>query len=382
MRTNVWLIFSLLLCVFNSCIKDEAPNSEADITGLTFQEDVLTSATIGLNPSYSETLGGYPITVNVVSGTDVTALTPVFELTPGATISPASGVTQDFSEVKSYTVTSEDGKWQRTYFIYVNEQASTSVPTSYHFENIRLISSAYHEFYDVADDGTELTWASGNSGFKLAASTAATEDYPTVQYENGYSGKCAKLQTCETGSLGAMVNMPIASGNLFIGKFDIVNALVDALKSTQFGTPFYNKPVKLTGYFKYTAGSSFYADGAYTTDRQDMFNIYAMFYDGYDYDANGNATEYYIDGNLPKNDYEDEHMVALAVIDNPHESLNWEYFEIEFDYDRYNVEVDEQRLANGEYKLGIVFASSVDGATFEGAPGSTLLIDEVELIYE
>ncbi|WP_289188337.1 PCMD domain-containing protein, partial [uncultured Bacteroides sp.] len=26
--------------------------------------------------------------------------------------------------------------------------------------------------------------------------------------------------------------------------------------------------------------------------------------------------------------------------------------------------------------------SSKDGATFEGAPGSTLLIDEVELIYE
>ena len=44
--------------------------------------------------------------------------------------------------------------------------------------------------------------------------------------------------------------------------------------------------------------------------------------------------------------------------------------------------IDEARLAKGEYKIGIIFASSKDGATFEGAPGSTLLIDEVELIYE
>ena len=35
-----------------------------------------------------------------------------------------------------------------------------------------------------------------------------------------------------------------------------------------------------------------------------------------------------------------------------------------------------------KYKLGIVFSSSVDGAYFRGAVGSTLYIDEVELICE
>ena len=40
------------------------------------------------------------------------------------------------------------------------------------------------------------------------------------------------------------------------------------------------------------------------------------------------------------------------------------------------------KLAKGEYKISIIFASSKDGATFEGAPGSTLLVDEVELTYE
>ena len=32
--------------------------------------------------------------------------------------------------------------------------------------------------------------------------------------------------------------------------------------------------------------------------------------------------------------------------------------------------------------LSIIFASSKNGATFEGAPGSTLLVDDVELIFE
>ena len=44
--------------------------------------------------------------------------------------------------------------------------------------------------------------------------------------------------------------------------------------------------------------------------------------------------------------------------------------------------VDPDKLAAGRYCLAIVFASSIRGDYFEGAPGSTLCIDEVELSYE
>ena len=67
---------------------------------------------------------------------------------------------------------------------------------------------------------------------------------------------------------------------------------------------------------------------------------------------------------------------------NPHETDKWEYFDIPFDYQRYGKTIDNAKLAKGEYKISIIFASSKDGATFEGAPGSTLLVDEVELTYE
>ena len=85
---------------------------------------------------------------------------------------------------------------------------------------------------------------------------------------------------------------------------------------------------------------------------------------------------------LPNQNYEHPSMVALALISNPHETDDWEAFDIPFDYQRYGKEIDETKLAKGKYKLSIIFASSKNGATFEGAPGSTLLVDDVELIFE
>ena len=92
MRLNkLFILYSLFGILMASCIKDEAPNAEADITGISFEEDVLANSYIDLNPSYDESQNAYPIRISVKEGTDMTSLAPIFELTPGATISPASG---------------------------------------------------------------------------------------------------------------------------------------------------------------------------------------------------------------------------------------------------------------------------------------------------
>lgn len=375
-QKNILLLGLLFLGILTgSCIREEALNTEADILGISFENNILANSYININPSYSEVQEAYPILIRVKEGTDLTQLAPTFELTPGATISPASGSKQDFTLPVRYTVTSEDGAWHRNYLITVTEQRVSKIPTVFHFENVRKIQQIYHEFYEV-QDGEELTWASGNEGFKFAMSSAGTDDYPTVQYEQGKSGKCLKLETRRTGPFGEMVNMPIAAGNLFIGSFNLLDAISEPLEATKFGTAFYNKPLRLTGYYKYKAGEKFYENGEYTS-RQDIFNIYAIFYE---------VTEEVntLDGNLPHNNYEHPNMVALALISDPHETEGdgWEYFDIPFDYDRYGKTIDENKLLQGGYNIGIIFASSRDGDTFEGAPGSTLLIDEVELEYE
>ena len=42
--------------------------------------------------------------------------------------------------------------------------------------------------------------------------------------------------------------------------------------------------------------------------------------------------------------------------------------------------IDPQKLANGGYNVSIVLSASKDGDVFQGAPGSTLLIDDLELV--
>lgn len=49
------------------------------------------------------------VTLTFPSGTDVTNLVPIIEVSVGAKIDPASGVVQDFSQPVTYTVTAQDG---------------------------------------------------------------------------------------------------------------------------------------------------------------------------------------------------------------------------------------------------------------------------------
>ena len=101
------LLTCLLLCVMGmSCIQDEAPNAEADIVVCTVPADILRREPIIDNDK---------ITRMVKANTDLSKQAPEFTLTPGATISPASGTTLDFNSPQFYTVTSEDGKWKKRY---------------------------------------------------------------------------------------------------------------------------------------------------------------------------------------------------------------------------------------------------------------------------
>ncbi len=66
------------------------------------------------------------ITVNVPFETDITNLTPEIEISAGASVSPASGVAQDFSSPVEYTVTAEDGITSQKYTVSVVVEAEKS----------------------------------------------------------------------------------------------------------------------------------------------------------------------------------------------------------------------------------------------------------------
>ena len=93
-------VTGLLLCT--SCIKDEAPNAEADILNCILPAEMLTGTDIDYNRPYDKSLNAYPIYIEVNNGTDLTRLAPTFELTEGASIEPANGSTQNFTNSALY----------------------------------------------------------------------------------------------------------------------------------------------------------------------------------------------------------------------------------------------------------------------------------------
>lgn len=371
MRLRNLTAYFFLGFVATSCIQDEALNAEADIETCTVPGDVLNREPIIENEK---------ITLILKKGTDITALAPNFELTPGATILPKSGSPLDFTEPQFYEVTSEDRQWKKKY--KVEATFSTFTNSIYHFENVKLDNNgAYQIFYETDQQGKEkMTWASGNPGFNLTGVGNGSETFPTYQSANGYKNKCLALTTRKTGSWGNSVNMPIAAGNLFIGTFDVVNALLNALTATKFGSPFEYIPTYLKGYYKYKSGETFYVLDKNRTDKlkpipgqKDICDIYAVFFESTDNMKNLDGTNMLDESN--------PNILSVARIGDAKETDEWTEFNLPFVF-RTGKTVDADKLAAGKYSLTIVFSSSIRGDHFEGAPGSTLYIDEVELGYQ
>ena len=364
-----------------SCFKDEPANAECDIeqAWIHFEnpaENVYNLTDTLVNVLYTDQL----ITFNVKRGTDISALAPQFTTTPGAKLVPASGSVQDFSHGPvTYTVTSEDGAWQRTYYVAFNVVTRTVADTlRFGFENSEVSSNYYYVWNDPY-----VRWDTGNPGY-LLTNMATVQDpddpnkfitypdsFPTVSIEEGYKGRGVKLTTRDTGPFGAWKDIRMAAGNFFIGSFDAAYALTEARAATLFGEPFDRKPVKLKGHYKFKRGELFQdEDGNIIEGKTDVADIYAVFYRNHD--ENNNVVR--LNGNDVKTS---PYIMGMAQVTGIAETDSWTEFEAEFAYDE---EVDMTLLENRGYSLAIVFSSSVEGAYFRGAIGSTLMIDEVELI--
>ena len=349
----------ILLLLSTGCLRDELPNAEADILTCTLAETSLLKR--------EPIIENDKITLFVEANADLTRQTLSFTLSDGATIEPAGGTTRDFSTPQTYTVTSQDRQWKKTYTVsFVVDE----LPTKYHFEDtVAEKSGRFYIFAEKQNGRVSMEWASGNLGFAMTGNAQIPDDYPTTQSADGYTGRCARLTTRSTGSFGALAGMPIAAGNLFIGTFDLLSALSSPLKATRFGLPFYRRPLYFSGYYKYKAGTTYYQNGQPTqTAITDRCHFYAVLYET-------DETLKTLDGT---NILTHPNVVCAAVVEDQKETDEWTRFRLPF-ITREGKTIDAAKLRNGVYNLAVVFTSSIAGATFSGAPGSTLYIDEVEI---
>lgn len=372
-RVNYFAIVATITFSLTSCIKEEELNAECDIISVKLPEEIqLRTPEIGNNS----------INILVKDYVNVTNLAPEFTLTEGATIEPASGTVRNFSEPQEYVVTSQDKQWHKTYTVKVEGGGSLIVKYGFEYvETANGIKGTYDVFYEPDPQDPQehmMTWASGNQGFGWTMMGSDPETYPTFQTDNGVVGKCVEMVTRATGSLGASIGKPLAAGNLFIGRFDMVNALTKPLESTQFGAPFRQVPISLSGYYKYTPGEIYEklnnsGNLEPVEGRVDECNIFAVLFE---------TTEdvQFLDGT---NMLSSPNIVAVAEISEEERkgANDWSRFHIPFEM-RNGKSIDQNKLESGGYSLTIVMSSSTDGDLFSGAIGSTLLVDEIEIECE
>lgn len=366
------VIAGIMLCLaVTSCIQNEALNVEAAIDGCSGSD--IQQCLIDPNE--------FTVQLYASRAADPSKININFNLPAGASIVPVQRFTEDgintynFKDEnpRLFKVTSEDGAFSA---IYTSRLWQTEMPFTYDFETLSS-DNPYHKFTeDNPSSGTiirRLELASGNPGFELTKMAKAPDGYPTVQVNGGVDGgKCVKLETKDTGSFGSMVKMYIAAGNLFIGSFEVGQALSgNAMKATHFGFPFFYYPLRLEGWYKYKAGPTFSSKGKPVEGRKDECDIYGVLYETDD-------NVQFLDGSTSLNS---PNIVALArnIKELPETDI-WKQFNFKFE-PQNGKSIDPDKLGKGIYKLAIVFSSSVDGAKFEGAVGSTLYIDKVTIAH-
>lgn len=193
-------------------------------------------------------------------------------------------------------------------------------------------------------DASDSYWATGNSGVTLI------KDATTVPVggSEAHSGKAAKMTTVDNVML-----VGAAAGNLFIGTYK--TEMLNPSTSVSFGRDYAGaRPVKLSGYYKYTSCAINYGSkpGTLTTDE---CNIYIRLWD-----ANGEEIGF-------------GEFVGSESVDT---------------YTPFEITINYSNTQKRPAKLTIVATSSRYGGEFSGSKvvgqvgaGSTLWVDDFELSY-
>lgn len=364
LKLSLTLLLSVLL--ITGCIQDEPLSPYADIDAFSLPDDVALSAA-----SFNQ--GN--ISIYVKKGINLSSIVPTIRISDGAIITPDPATPQDFSKEVKYTVTAADGHHQREYVI----QAISVAQYSYDFEYWEGLDM-YGPYetpveYDLTGKRT-TPWDSSNRGINYYVDFTKPEQYPIHKTTSSTSGKYAAEMTTIKGPEDVMgiMYIPVAAGSLFIGTMDPIYALKDPLLATLFGQPFHDEPLRLTGKYKYNAGTGNYIDpkGNVRPGVKDSCAIYSVFY-------RIDSASMVLDGT---NVLTHPNIVSIAMLppNMRAASPGSDFVTFDIPYEKKSNHVVDFEKNN--YKLAIVFSSSFYGDRYEGTIGSRLIVDEVEVKIE
>lgn len=340
-------------------------SSAAQITSFTFDTSVAANAAVLSQPVIDE--ANATITFKAEEDGDVSALVPTIEVSAGATVTPASGSAVSFaSGSATFTVVAEDGT-SKTYTV----SCSMGSLIQYDFETWATPEGAMYpevvnpEGWATCNDAVALIKKMG----PIFGGITYTGEYPVRQTTGAHSGStAAMLESVDTqgGSILGQTIPKVTAGSMFLGTFNAFAAMTDPMATTEFGILYDKKPVKVSGYYKYTPGAEFYnAAGELQADQKDACAISAVLYEVESEDET-------LDGSTI---YTSDKIVAMASFSSGETVAEYTPFEL-------NLEYVKDYDASKTYKFAVIFSASADGAAYNAAVGSTLYIDDVTIENE
>lgn len=261
---------------------------------------------------------------------------------------------QKVGDTKEYTakVSSLDFAAEYQYkIVYGTEEGDVCTFTTEQFEEIPNLNfdtwNQNGKNWFANSDASDSYWATGNTG--VTGWPLPNKDAITVRTDDAVKGYAAQMHT-----LTGITLVKAAAGNLFIGSYK--TNMSKPAESVTFGRPYTGaRPTKLKGYYKYNPSNINSGDypGNLTTDE---CNIYLKLWS------------------------QDGTEIGFGEFVGKETVTEYTPFEFDINYSETN-----KRPA----KITIVITSSHYGGYFVGSEvkgqvgeGSTLWVDEFELLYE
>lgn len=183
-------------------------------------KDISAFVFAGLDPEVEATIDGTNIMATVPFGADLTTLAPTITVSPEATVDPASGAVQDFTEPVVYTVTAEDGT-TKEYTVTIMSEVATTMMVSPVVEFTEA-KGAVPAYFNADNNESEI---------------AVDDNYIYVHSNNDR----IIVHDITTGAIVDTINakeITVGMENLFLGAIDTDdNGII-------LGTPFMSGPEK------------------------------------------------------------------------------------------------------------------------------------------
>lgn len=219
----------------------------------------------------------------------------------------------------------------------------------------------------IYGSGEEMFWDSGNHGSATLNIDVTTSD-SSIKHGGSYS---AKLKSAYPSLLGIG---KFAAGNLFIGKYLATSGTNGVLG---WGRPFTTRPLALRGHIRYVSGTVDRGGNHIANDQPDQGIVYIALTDGepetYD---DGSQWAFIVKTADPKLfDPNAENVLAYGeqVWTSSTDGSGMVEFTIPLDY---------RATDRIPARIILVASASRYGDYFEGSTGSTMWLDDLELIYE